>query len=223
MMIHSVYDLIRAIKEHGLPEIEKYLNIQHNPTIGDMYEGLTLELARKSIFNQFDLRVTTGKIKNELGQISDQIDCMVVIGEGETIPFTNKHIYDVNKVVAVIEVKKNLFTKDLDSAYNNLKSVKDIAEPNRGMDATMLRNAFRSITKVELPEPDKVDKLTFTQQMIYHSLVMECYLPARIVFGYNGFTNEHSLREHFIKYIEGKQDIKTSKAQRDMVQYPFPV
>ena len=37
--------------------------------------------------------------------------------------------------------------------------------------------------------------------MIYHALVMECFLPARIIFGYDGFNNERSLREKFVEYI----------------------
>lgn len=200
-VINTIYELLSSLKDKGIAEIEPYLNIQHNPTIGDMYEGLTKELVNRAIFKGLDLRVCSGKIKNIYDELSRQIDCMIVVGEGDKIPFTNDYIYEVNKVVAVIEVKKNLFTSDLDSAYNNLKSVSDIAEPNRNMDITMLRNAFKLITKTELPEPKEIEKLSFEKQMIYHSLVMECFLPARIIFGYDGFKSEYSLRENFIKYI----------------------
>lgn len=200
-MINTIYELLSLLKDKGVAEIEPYLNIQHNPTIGDMYEGLTKILTDKAIFKGLDLRVTSGKIKNIYGVLSRQIDCMIVVGDGEKIPFTEDYIYEVNKVIAVIEVKKNLFTSDLDSAYNNLKSVSDIAEPNRSMDITLLRNAFKLIAKEDLPEPENVEKLSFQKQMIYHSLVMECFLPARIIFGYDGFKNEHSLREKFVEYI----------------------
>ncbi len=203
-MINTVYELLCSLKEKGVNDIEPYLNIGHNPTIGDMYEGLTKELANKAIFNGLQLSVVSGKIKNIYGKLSKQIDCMIVTGEGEKIPFTNDYIYEVNQVIAVIEVKKNLFTSDLDSAYGNLKSVTDIAEPNRSMDITFLRNAYKMIVKKELPEQDRINELSFEEQMIYHSLVMECFLPARIVFGYGGFKTEYTLREKFIEYIRSK-------------------
>ena len=48
-MIKTFKDLLQDLKEKGIQEIEQYLNIGHNPTIGDMYEGLTKELME----NQF--------------------------------------------------------------------------------------------------------------------------------------------------------------------------
>ena len=105
-MINTIYELLSLLKDKGVAEIEPYLNIQHNPTIGDMYEGLTKILTDKAIFKGLDLRVTSGKIKNIYGVLSRQIDCMIVVGDGEKIPFTEDYIYEVNKVIAVIEVKK---------------------------------------------------------------------------------------------------------------------
>lgn len=204
-MINTIYDLLSSLKDKGIAEIEPYLSIKHNPTIGDMYEGLTKSLVEKAIFKGLDLRVTSGKIKNIYGELSRQIDCMIVVGCGEKIPFTQDYIYEANNVIAVVEVKKNLFSGDLDSAYKNLKSVSDIAEPNRSMGITLLRNAFKLIAKEELPKPKDVEKLSFQKQMIYHSLIMECFLPARIIFGYDGFKNEYSLREKFIEYIRANQ------------------
>lgn len=204
-MIDTIYDLLLSLKDKGVAQIEPFLNIQHNPTIGDMYEGLTKSLAKKALFKGLDLRVESGKIKNIHGDLSKQIDCMIVVGPGEKIPFTHDYIYEVNNVVVVVEVKKNLFTEDLDSAYNNLKSVADIAEPNRNMEITLLRNAFKLITKEEFPDPEDIGNLSFQKQMIYHSLVMECFLPARIIFGYSGFKSEYSLREKFIEYIYSNQ------------------
>lgn len=207
-MINTIYELLVNLKEKGVKEIEPYLNIGHNPTIGNMYEGLTKQLLNKAIFKNLSLHVSSGKIKNIHGVLSNQIDCMIVTGKGENIPFTNDYIYEVNDVIAVIEVKKNLFSKDLEDAYNNLRSVSDIAEPNRSLDTALLRNAYKLIAKEELPEPKEVEKISLEKQLIYHSLVMECFLPARIIFGYNGFISEFSLREKFINYIYNKLDAK---------------
>lgn len=91
-MINTVYELLCSLKEKGVNDIEPYLNIGHNPTIGDMYEELTKELANKAIFNGLQLSVVSGKIKNIYGKLSKQIDCMIVTGEGEKIPFTNDYI-----------------------------------------------------------------------------------------------------------------------------------
>lgn len=203
-MINTVHDLLLSLKNQGIAEIEPFLQIQHNPTIGDMYEGLTKNILEKAVFKGLELKVVSGKIKNIHGKLSRQIDCMLVIGVGELIPFTDDYIYEVNQVIAVIEVKKNLFTADLDSAYNNLLSVSDIAEPTHGISTPLLRGAFKLITGEELPAHDDIEKLNFKKQMIYHSLVMECFLPARIIFGYDGFKSEYSLREKFIEYIYSK-------------------
>ena len=90
-MINTIYELLSLLKDKGIAEIEPYLSIQHNPTIGDMYEGLTKILTDKAIFKGLDLRVTSGKIKNIYGVLSRQIDCMIVVGDGEKIPFTKKN------------------------------------------------------------------------------------------------------------------------------------
>ena len=95
VITNTIYELLYSIKDKGVAEIEPYLNIQHNPTIGDMYEGLTKILTDKAIFKGLDLRVTSGKIKNIYGVLSRQIDCMIVVGNGEKIPFTEDYIYEV--------------------------------------------------------------------------------------------------------------------------------
>lgn len=202
-MIRTISDMLNEIKKNGVEEIEPYLNIGHNPTIGDMFEGLTKELMEKSIFDGFNLRVASGKIKNNLGVYTKQIDCMIVIGEGEIIPFTNEKVYKIKDVLAVIEVKKNLFSKELEDSYNNLKSVIDINEADRSMSTNMARSVFKSICGEELPtKKEEIEALSQEKQLIYHSLVMECYHPARIVFGYTGFSSEYSLREKFLEFLQ---------------------
>lgn len=200
-MIETIHQLLVAMKDKGITEIEHYLNIGHNPTIGAMYEGLTKQLIDKTIFKGLNLRVASGKIKNDAGIFSDQIDCMVVIGEGMKLPYINEYVYDINKVIAVIEVKKNLFSKELYDAYYNLKSVINIAYPNSDMRIDMLRDAFTAISKMQLPKYNEINGLETKYQMLYHSLVVECFLPIRVIFGYEGFANELSLRSKFIDFI----------------------
>lgn len=200
-MIETIHQLLVAMKDKGITEIEPYLNIGHNPTIGAMYEGLTKQLIDKTIFKGLNLHVVSGKIKNDIDKFSDQIDCMVVIGEGMKLPYINEYVYDINQVIAVIEVKKNLFSKELYDAYYNLKSVINIAYPRSDMQIDMLRDAFAVISKMQLPEHNEINRLETKYQMLYHSLIVECFLPIRVIFGYEGFANELSLRDKFIDFI----------------------
>lgn len=85
-MIKTIHQLLTEIKNKGIEEIEPFLNIEHGPMIGDMYEGLTKEIVEKSLFDGMDLRVVSGKITNQVdGKLSSQIDCMVVIGDGTLV------------------------------------------------------------------------------------------------------------------------------------------
>ena len=193
-MIETTYQLLAAMKDRGVEKIEPYLGIGHNPIIGDMYEGLTKKLMEKAVFKDFDMHVVSGKITNKSGEFSRQIDCMIVIGPGNKIPFTNEYIYEINSVIAVVEVKKNLFSSELSSAYDNLRSVVDIATPDKDIRINLLRDAFTGISKTELPEYEQVSELEERLQLLYHSLIVECALPLRVIFGYDGFADEFSLR-----------------------------
>lgn len=77
--------------------------------IGDMYEGLTRDLLSRSLFADLDLRVVTGKVRIDANTYSSQIDAMVVIGDGEQMPFSQHYLYPPEQVVAAIEVKKTLY------------------------------------------------------------------------------------------------------------------
>lgn len=208
-MIKNISQLLEEIKTHGVEEISQYLNIQHNPTIGAMYEGLTKELAEKSIFNGMDLKVVSGKITNSIDhQFSNQIDCMIVIGDGKKMPYTEEFIYDIDQVIMVIEVKKNLFGKELCSGYNNLLSVANIQRNTRNLRVNAIEDAFRSIVRKPLPDFDDVEDLDEKDQMLYHTLIIEALLPIRVIFGYDGFKSEESLRKGFIEYLSANVSTK---------------
>lgn len=208
-MIETIHELLVAMKEKGIEDIEPYLNIEHNPTIGEMYEGLTHQLMERTIFKDFNMHVVSGKIINASGKLSKQIDCMIVIGEGEKLPYTDNYIYNINNVIAVIEVKKKLFSNELSDAYNNLKSVVDITTPDRDLKIDMIRDAFTSISKMEFPNRDQLNLLEEKYQMLYHILIVECLLPIRVIFGYEGFSSEKSLRDKFVEYISRQADSMT--------------
>ena len=168
-VINTVKDLMDSLKEKGISEIEDFLYIKHGPTIGAMYEGLTKELMDKAIFKDVDLKVCSGFISNSKGELSKQIDCMIVMGIGKQIPYTVDYIYNINQVVAVIEVKKDLFAKEVDLAYKNLLSVKSIVQPDQDMSIDKLEQAYENVTGRKLPSVDEVKKLPEYEQYLYHA------------------------------------------------------
>jgi hypothetical protein len=131
-MIKTVSDFLEEFKAKGLAMIRVNEDIDHPGLIGDMYEGLTHAMLKEAVFQNLDLKIVSGKITNTKGQMTKQIDCMLVKGEGRKLPFTDEWVYHYSQVIAVIEVKKNLFSSDLASSYENLKSVLDVSrEPEQ--------------------------------------------------------------------------------------------
>ena len=70
-------------------------------------------IVSKALFEDINIKVASGEITNKEKKYSNQIDCMVVFGEGEKTPYTEDYIYDINQVIMVIEVKMILFLKNL--------------------------------------------------------------------------------------------------------------
>tara|TARA_R110001606_G_scaffold186732_1_gene334256 strand:- start:54 stop:1334 length:1281 start_codon:yes stop_codon:yes gene_type:complete len=207
-MIKNIADFLEELKKNGIDLINSERNVEHPGMIGDIFEGLTSELLNKSIFKGFDLKIRTGKIKNNSNELSSQIDCMLVTGKGEKVPFTKHYIYHYSQVIAVLEVKKTLNKQQISNSHNNLKS---IIKVSRGIDSNgeqymmrMLKTSWELLTNTELPRREDLDKLPENYQYIYHNLLMEAYFPLRIVFGYFGYNSEYSLREGFIKMLEDK-------------------
>lgn len=205
-MINTVADLLNEFSHKEQELLKTYDIVKHPGIIGDMYEGLTKEILDKSIFEGLGLKVRAGKIINSKKELSGEIDCMLVVGDGEKIPYTDKYIYDSSKVIAVIQVKKNLYTKDIQDSFENLKSVIDVTEERDGEEyhGRLIRSSYRMICREELPRREDLKKLPFEKQMIFHHLTLEAFYPARIVWGYNGFKSEFSLRESFIGFLESR-------------------
>ena len=196
-MIRTVSEFLDRLREKEHEQL-KNQDITHRPTIGDMYEGLTQDLLDRAFPPSSGIDVVGGFITDGSGTLSEELDCMVVTGSGEQIPHTNKKKFFIDEVVAVIQVKKNVFSRDLRSGYTNLASVTKF-DHSQGKRATLLQDAFQGITRCTLPERTELDSLSWELQMIYHTLVMELIYPARIILGYGGFKSLSSLRNSFIK------------------------
>jgi hypothetical protein len=207
-VIREVSELIRAFAAEERKKLDA-LGITHPPTIGEMYEALTAGMMEKAIPPELDLRVTNGFITATEGYTPDtgQIDCMLVRGEGKPIGKTGRHIWHVRDVIAVLEVKKSMFTGDLEDSFEQLRGVADAYDKWVGAGGTRLvdtrpaRLAFAEITGDIAPERALIDTLPPLQQMIYHSLVVEQDAPIRIALGFDGFSSEYGLRKGFINLM----------------------
>jgi hypothetical protein len=124
-VIRTVADLLSSILQEELPKLDK-APVKHAPTIGDMYEGLSFEVLNRALPSGLGLRVVSGFARDSREGLSGQLDCMVVRGEGEKLPYTDSYVWHVKDIIAVIEVKKNLHSAELRDAFAQLNTVSAI-------------------------------------------------------------------------------------------------
>ena len=198
-MIRTTADLLAALLEKESANLEGYSFVKHPTLIGDMYEGLTKDLLNKSIFDQPDLRVVDGKIKAHDEELSGQIDCMIVEGNGDQIPYTTSWIYPLEQVIAVVETKKNLYSDQVRDAHQNLLTVSDLVGTSTPPYATV-RNCFCQLTGEDIPGDD-VGALRPARQMLFSCLTRDLGSPLRIVFGFIGFKTEGGLQRSIVDYL----------------------
>ena len=202
-MIETLAQLLESFLNKEVTSLDTQVT-KHGPSIGAMYEGLTKEILNKTIFDGLDLRVVSGFVVGKDNSESRQIDCMLVFGDGERLPFTDMYRYNIRQVIAVIEVKKTLYGGELDEAYWNLNSVK-IRRDHEMYNYNLFYDAYTSIVRNHPPKYDELDQIPFWKQYIYHMLSVEAFTPLRIIVSYHGYKSEHTLRTGFINYISGKK------------------
>lgn len=207
-MIQTATDLLTKLIEAERRIIEAQPDLNHMPMLGDMYEGLARHAMEHVVFQGLGLSVVEGKIKYSDGTLSGQIDCMIVCGEGDKLPHTSHHIYEMEQVIAVMEVKKTLYSRGLEDSFLHLRDVNDLnAKYNIGL-AKLAASAWRAI--MVRPYPNEGEALGAQEDMIRHVLNVFSHQPIRIVLGYDGFKSEFALREGLCRFlkkqIKGAQD-----------------
>ncbi|MDQ2076929.1 DUF6602 domain-containing protein [Marinimicrobium sp. ABcell2] len=210
-MIKTVSEMLQAFIREETEKLDSY-QIKHGPTIGDMYEGLSAELLNRAIPDQLNLRVVSGFITDGGQHLSGQMDCMLVQGEGEAIPYTeNTYKWHVRDVIAVLEIKKTLYSKDLIDSFLKLRQVSESYSKylfdgdhsdNRKIDLSSSYKIFSQLTGIHAPSYHQRHELTKENELIYTTVFMEQLTPLRIVLGYHGFSTEHSLRQGLVKFLE---------------------
>jgi hypothetical protein len=203
--------MLKAIQQREIQLIEAD-GIKHAPTIGDQYEGLTSSLVTKMLPMPLDLQVVNGFVEGLNGELSGQIDCMLVRGTGKPIVHTGAYKWPVRDVLAVFEVKKTLFSEELSDAHDQLSAVLDqywrylASGPTEDYDITASRYVYGQIIGEPPPPAEEVPQLAPGKATIYHHLVAEQVAPLRIVLGYGGYASEFTLRKGFLKLIKKRDE-----------------
>ncbi|WP_432854854.1 DUF6602 domain-containing protein [Amycolatopsis sp. CA-161197] len=212
-MIRTVAELLSGIMQQVLPELDAS-DISHAPTIGDMYEGLSSDLLGRAIPDGLGIKIVTGFATDGVGNLSGQLDCMLVRGDGEQIPYTDSFVWNVNDIIAVIEVKKTLHRAEMTDALDQLRLVKKLEygspedSSNGRVDISPALTAFAETTRHAASGHEDIDGLSVEDQMIFHTLVMEQISIIRIVLGFHGFKSETAFREALVKILKDNLGVK---------------
>jgi hypothetical protein len=182
-------------------------SVTHAPTIGDMYEGLTRELLERAIPQELNLRLIDGFVRGVDGNLSHQTDAMLVMGEkGEQIPKTDKWIWPIEDVLAVFEVKKNLYAKELADSIDKMRVISFqqralMTSEKKQVNVGPANNAFARIMG-RFPAGEEMDNFLEPGGEILRNIAFEQLAPVRIVFGYGGYADEYGLREGFLDALQ---------------------
>lgn len=223
-MINTIADLLEKLRDAEKEKIQQ-LKLTHRPTIGNNYEGLTASLLEKAVFKDLNLKVICNSFILTPSGRSSEMDIMIIEGEGKKYPYSEQYDVSFKQVLAVIQVKKKLNKRQLGEAYFNLREVYNAAELDEfpAYSQRMFRDAYRGICgeDVFLRGRERKAFSSGTKELIYHLLRIESILPARIVFGYEGYKSEYSLRKGFLEFLNDyKSDEKQGYSGFGPVNFP---
>ncbi|MCT4705115.1 hypothetical protein MUA03_04215 [Enterobacteriaceae bacterium H16N7] len=220
MDVKNIADMLKAFSEQEKEKINQQ-NITHAPTIGLMYEGLTKNLFLNDLFMRsfppvLDLKICRGFFYSDSdnNKLSNQIDCMLVQGEGEKLPNIDEYKYNIKNVIAILEVKKNLFLSELKDSLNLLEktdSFFNLTTSLSSLNFSMINRSFEKITNKKAPHFNEIDLLDEHDYAVYQALASDQLAPVRIAIGYEGYKNEMGLRKGFIKHFSNIKKFRVFK------------
>lgn len=210
-MIRTVADLLSGILRDELPKLDSS-PVKHAPTIGDMYEGLSSEILNSALPDGLGLRVVSGFARDGRGRLSGQLDCMVVRGEGEQLPYTDSYVWHVKDIIAVIEVKKRLHSAELRDAFAQLRSVSEIEHfyyqsgdeelDDPGHSLAPSARTFAEMTGRVAWDAEGPAALPYEEEALFHALALEQVSAIRVILGMHGFKSERAFRSSMVEYLE---------------------
>ncbi|MDY0957749.1 DUF6602 domain-containing protein [Sphingomonas sp. CFBP8993] len=208
-MIKSVGEMLEALRQTEAAKLGEH-GIRHASTIGAMYEGLTRSLLNRTFPASMALQVVSGFVVDGYGASSGQIDCMLVRGQGRSVPYVpDVYEWHVRDVIAAFEVKKNLFGSELADAHDQLLQVAKVysswvqraEEGNKFYLGPSLR-AFSECTGRVLPSTGPESDMDSADRLIWHTIMTDQISPIRIVLGYGGYSTEYELRRGFLRFLD---------------------
>ncbi|WKV72855.1 hypothetical protein AW27_015740 [Streptomyces sp. PCS3-D2] len=176
-----------------------------------MYEGLSSDVLNRALPVGLGLQVVSGFARDGRGSMSGQLDCMVVRGEGERIPYTDSYVWHVKDIIAVVEVKKNLHSAELRDAFAQLNSVAQIEhayyqgddevpdDPDRSMAPSV--RTFAEMTGKLAWDGEGPVALAYEEDAVLQTLLLEQISAVRIILGMHGFKSERAFRSSMSNYI----------------------
>ncbi|AZN36285.1 DUF6602 domain-containing protein [Iodobacter ciconiae] len=206
-MIKNASELLESFVAAERTKASKF-DMPHMPTLGTAYEAI----AKAGIESEFvlppnlDLRVVSGFIVG----IPNQIDGMLVKGEGQRYGLTEQFFYPIEQVLCVLEIKKTLKKKDLIDGIGHLAAVqKHFIESfisrfdKETFDLTLASESYEKITGRTGPcSAAALDALPDEDRLLYVTLARQIYAPVTVLLGFDGYATEEGLREAMLDIIE---------------------
>ena len=208
-LITAISQLLTCLRDAEAEKL-KTLGIKHAPTIGALYEGLSRDIIGRSIPHEWDVRVVEGFIKGHDSELGPQSDVLVVTGKGEQLPRLDSFVWPVKDVLAIVEVKKNLYSKDLKEGFESLSKNRQVFQRwiehavTETFDLAPTFKAFAYLTGRLPGGYQEADALPPELSRPFHVLMTEQAGPVRILLGFDGFANEASLRKAYVDFLLGK-------------------
>lgn len=196
-------------------EVKKIADVHmpHMPTLGSAYE----EITKQGIFQDFaipkqlDLRVVSGFVVVGGETLPEQIDCMLVHGKGTRYGLGDQYFYDIEQILCIFEVKKNLVKRDYADAITHLAKIRNKftdhferrLEEGYEPDIHLARRWFAQITGKSAPQHYRqIHSLSKADGILFYCLVQESLAPISVIHGYEGYTTEEGMRAAFVKILE---------------------
>ncbi|CAN7408432.1 DUF6602 domain-containing protein [Duganella sp. LjRoot269] len=216
-MISLASELLSEFIKEEAKKVEGF-EMPHMPTLGEAYEEITKDGidSNFAIPHSLDLRVVKGFVRIDGHLVRKQIDCMLVVGDGEKYARTSQYYYDIDQVLCIFEVKKTLSKADLWDAYDHVGEISRrftdyfVKRVDEGFQPKIerARLTFAQITGKMAPETySGIFKLSGDEAILFFTLVLEENAPVTIIHGYDGYRSEPGLRNAFADFLTERSKI----------------
>jgi hypothetical protein len=214
-MILKASQLLELFIEEETTKLKDF-KMPHMPTLGSAYEQVTKQGIDQAFIlpQNLNLQVVSGFISIGGDMLPEQIDCMLVHGDGVRYGLTDEYIYEIENILCIFEVKKTLRKKDYIDAFEHLGGIRKrfsvhfenkLRNENYAPDIAVARKHFSQITGKIAPEKYlDIHYLSKSDGILFYALVQESLAPVSIIHGYEGYKSENGLRTAFISILEEK-------------------